>query len=140
MTPAFSAAIDKHITVTSGTNVVYNKVITDVANIYDNSTGVVSAKSPGIYIIHFFSLSRNGEEIYLELYHNSNFVCALYNYAENEWTHAGNTAILHLKTGDTVSVKAAVGYDNSIYGGPDEVYSSFSGALIATESQVNKNG
>ena len=126
--------------VAGGKNVVYNKVITDVANIYDNTTGIVTIKSPGIYIIQFYSVSQQDEEIYQELYHNSDFVCGLYDYANNEWSNAGNTAILHLKAGDTLSVRAAAQYTNNIYGGTDEVYTTFNGVMIASEGDLNNKG
>lgn len=140
MTPAFSVALDKNLTVSGGNYILYNKIITDIANIYDNNTGAITIKSPGLYIIQFFSVSNQGDELYLELYHNSDFVCSLYNYAVNEWTNAGNTAILHLKAGDTVSVRAASGYDNNLYGDFDQVYTTFSGALIATENEMTNKG
>ena len=117
---------------------MYNKVITDVSGIYDNNTGIVIITAPGIYIFHVFAVSSQGEEIYQELYHNNNLVCSLYNYADNEWTDAGNTAILHLQAGDKIGVYAAV--DNNIYGSSDEVYTSFSGAMIASEHDINIKG
>ena len=81
-------------------------------------------------------MSAQGEKIYQELYHNNNLVCSLYNYADNAWSDAGNTAILHLQAGDKISVRAAI--DINIYGSADEVYSTFSGARIATEADLNR--
>ena len=67
-------------------------------------------------------------------------MCALYNFAPNEWSNGGNTAILRLAAGDTLSVGAARGYDNNVYGGSDQVYTTFNGALIAKDSDLNDKG
>lgn len=140
VTPAFFVAADTGLAVRGSNTVIFNKVITDIANIYDKTSGIVTVKSSGVYIFHVFSLSAEDKEIYQELYHNSDFVCSLYNTAKNEWSNAGNTAILHVKAGDSLAVRAASGYNNVIYGTSDQVYSTFSGAILATESEINERG
>jgi len=68
--------------------------------------------------------------VWLELYHNDQYVVAAYGYTSNYNADAGNTAILNLRKGDRVNIKA--GKDGvHLYGSATEKYSTFSGALLS---------
>ena len=69
--------------------------------------------------------------IWLELYHNGDYVNAAYGHTVSGFADAGNTAILHLHTGDQVYVKTRSGRAVDLFGTPSEVYATFSGLLLA---------
>ena len=77
--------------------------------------------------------------LWLELYHNGEYVNAAYGYTDSSYADAGNSAILHLHTGDQVYVKARNGQAVDVYGTPNQVYATFSGTLLASV-QHNTDG
>ncbi|XP_060608068.1 uncharacterized protein LOC132760165 [Ruditapes philippinarum] len=131
---AFSVTLNQHQDVASGNNIMYNNIVTDVNGAYDVTTGVYTAPSSGLYIFHFFGLARQNMELYQELYHNNHYVCSIYGLTDQDWADAGNTVLLHLKQNDHISIRAHG--NNSIYGTPDEIYSTFSGAQLVTENDM----
>ncbi|KAL3861121.1 hypothetical protein ACJMK2_007190 [Sinanodonta woodiana] len=132
---AFSTTLTTHMIFNPGSTILYDTMLLNEGNGYNNDTGVFTAPAPGIYLFHFFSLAENNEKIWQELYHNSDYVCSLYGLTSSYWADAGNTAILHLKLGDTVQVKSR--QTSKLFGSADEIYSSFSGVLISGESSLD---
>lgn len=56
---------------------------------------------------------------------------AAYGHTVSGFADAGNTAILHLHAGDQLYVKARNGRVVDVFGTPNEVYTTFSGTLLA---------
>ncbi|KAL3854209.1 hypothetical protein ACJMK2_013487 [Sinanodonta woodiana] len=128
---SFSATLSTHMVFKEGSTILYNKVLMNRGNGYNMNGGRFTAPVNGIYIFHFFSLADKDSEIWQELYHNNDYVCALYGLTPSEFAAAGNTAIVLLRSGDIVQIKARK--TNKLYGENDQVYSTFSGALITRE-------
>lgn len=75
---AFSVGLTQHQEVHTGQSVLYNNILTDTNTAYSASTGVYTVPSSGLYIFHFFSLSRKNKELWQELFHNNMYVCSIY--------------------------------------------------------------
>ncbi|XP_060069407.1 uncharacterized protein LOC132549485 [Ylistrum balloti] len=128
---AFSRGQTTHLHLVQGETLNYNKIITSVHTDVDNS-GVFHAAQTGLYAFHFYSLTRENSELWVELYKNTQLICSAYahNPSSSGYADAGNSALLNLNSGDTVYVKAHDAYDNSLYGASDEIYTTFTGVLI----------
>lgn len=131
---AFSVSLNHHQGVAAGSPVLFNTVLTDVNGAYDVTTGVYTVPSSGLYLFHFFSLARQNQELYQDLYHNNQYVCSIYGLTDQQWADAGNTVLLHLKKNDKITIKAAS--NNSLYGDIDQIYSTFSGTQLVTETDM----
>ncbi|XP_069108630.1 complement C1q tumor necrosis factor-related protein 4-like [Argopecten irradians] len=128
---AFTKGQTTHLHLTQGEIINYNKLISKVdANIDDN--GVFHATQQGLYAFHFYSLTRLNTELWMELYKNTELICSAYAHTPSQagYADAGNSALLYLNPGDTVYVKAHDAYDTTLYGVPDEIYSTFTGVLL----------
>ncbi|XP_048238284.1 complement C1q tumor necrosis factor-related protein 4-like [Haliotis rufescens] len=128
---AFSAGLTTHLTLQAGATVIYDKVFTNIGNAYDNKTGVFTCPQTGIYVFQYHGLSMSDDTLWLELYHNYNYVSSAYAHTDSDFASAGNSVILHLFKGDTVMVNAEQDQESNLYGVSDEVYCTFSGYLIA---------
>ncbi|KAL3854092.1 hypothetical protein ACJMK2_013371 [Sinanodonta woodiana] len=128
---SFSATLSTHKVFGPNSAVLYNNVLLNKGNGYNMYRGSFTAPVSGIYVFHFFSLADKNSEIWQELYHNNDYVCALYGLTPSEFAAAGNTAIVRLRSGDIVQIKAR--RSNTLFGEHDQVYSTFSGALITRE-------
>nr|AGI44588.1 C1q domain containing protein [Azumapecten farreri] len=130
-TMAFTKGQTSHLNIQQGEHLSYNKIITDFqANV--GSDGVFNASRDGLYAFHFYSLTRQNKELWLELYKNTQLICSAYAHTPSAsgFADAGNSALLYLTRGDIVYVKAHDQYANSIYGAADEIYTTFTGVLI----------
>lgn len=132
---AFSVGLTQHQEVHTGQSVLYNNILTDTNTAYSASTGVYTVPSSGLYIFHFFSLSRKNKELWQELFHNNMYVCSIYGLTDQDWTDAGNTVLLHVKENDQISVRAH--RDSSLYGTIDQIYSTLSGAQLVREGDMS---
>nr|ABO26662.1 sialic acid binding lectin [Haliotis discus discus] len=128
---AFSAGLTTHLTLQAGATVIYDKVFTNIGNAYDNNTGVFTCPQTGIYVFQYHGLSMSDDTLWLELYHNYNYVSSAYAHTNSDYASAGNSVILHLFKGDTVMVNAEPDQESNLYGVSDDVYCTFSGYLIA---------
>ena len=136
---AFSVALTQSVALSAGEHVKYNLIITDTANLYDDNYGTVAVKEPGLYALHFFAVAQFDTELFLGLYHNENHVVSLRSYSGSKRAAAGNTAIVRLATGDQLSVRARSDGNNGLLGNSDEVYTTLSGVLIATELDIQRS-
>lgn len=84
------------------------------------------------------SLAHRGQEVYQDLYHNNFYVFTIYGLADDAFCDDGNSAILHLKAGDQITVKAR--RSNILYGSQSEMYSTLTGVQLYTEDMLNING
>ncbi|XP_078333811.1 uncharacterized protein LOC111103937 [Crassostrea virginica] len=127
---AFSVGLDHHFHATNGEIVRYNDLI--VKNTaYNPLSGRFTAPTDGTYIFYYHGLAQSNQLIWLELYHNGDYVNAAYGHTVSGFADAGNTAILHLHTGDQVYIKTRSGRAVDLFGTPSEVYATFSGLLLA---------
>jgi len=65
---------------------------------------------------------------------NGKLVASSYGYSTGTYADSGNSAMLHLTTGDRVYIKAHDDYDNALYGAPDQIYTTFTGVLLDSGS------
>ncbi|XP_041374212.1 complement C1q-like protein 4 [Gigantopelta aegis] len=128
---AFSVGLTHHLNLTGSQTVVYDEIITNIGAAYDLDSGFFKCPMSGIYVFQFHALSRSDRTVYLQLHHNYNYVVSIWSHTNGEFAAGGNSAILHLTKGDTVSIKSVSGYSNSLFGKPDEVYCTFSGYMIS---------
>ncbi|XP_063442986.1 uncharacterized protein LOC134723297 [Mytilus trossulus] len=131
---AFSAGLTKNISLPSGTNVMYDKIITNAGNGFDQTTGDFVVPQDGTYMIHYNSLSELGMEMWLELYLNDQYINSAYGQAPHTWADAGNSAILDMKSGDRLRVRGRKGENIVLYGQPDEIYCIFSGVMLTAKN------
>ncbi|XP_063442987.1 uncharacterized protein LOC134723298 [Mytilus trossulus] len=130
---AFTKGLASHSHLTKGEIIPFDRNIT-VINAVFTGDGKFQVQTPGIYSFHFHALSRNDEEIWMDLYKNKEYIVSIYAYTFNDWSDGGNTVILELQKGDLIFVKAVDDYNNWIYGAADEVYTTFSGELVVPET------
>nr|AZS54114.1 sialic acid binding lectin 8 [Ruditapes philippinarum] len=131
---AFSAGLTHNVNISHAENVVYDKVFTNIGGGYDNNTGIFNVPTSGIYVFQFHTLSRQDKSSWLELYHNAYYIASIYGHTVNDFASGGNSVVLKLTKGDQVYVKAvdkSYGVDTNIYGRQNEIYSTFSGYMIA---------
>jgi len=86
------------------------------------------------------SMTRQNEELWLDLRVHNLTICSIHAYTDYEWADAGNTAIVHLYEGDNVTVAAHGDLENHLYGSSDHVFTTFSGAQIMSDSDLANPG
>ncbi|KAK3587439.1 hypothetical protein CHS0354_007930 [Potamilus streckersoni] len=114
--------------------VVYDRIFANIGGGFDPHTGIFTCTQAGLYVFQFHSLADSDQASWLELYHNSYYVCSTYGHTTNDYASSGNSVVLRLSKGDQVYVKAvdqSFGSTTVLFGASDEVYSTFSGYLIA---------
>ena len=103
---AFSVYVmAKHLNIGSGQTVVYDGILTNEGNGYDDRTGVFTCPVAGTYMFIIDCLSRF--QIWLHLKLNKATVASLYGNIEYNGSHylqMSRTVILRLKKGDHVKV------------------------------------
>ncbi|KAL4221158.1 hypothetical protein ACF0H5_019417 [Mactra antiquata] len=130
----FSAGLTQHQLVHMDTNVVYDQVFYDDQGAYDRTTGTFTAPTSGLYEFNYHALGKQGVAIWLELFHNDQYINSLYSHIINNYATGGNAAVLDLLAGDRVSVRAH--NNQALFGDPDEIYSTFTGYLLSKGSDV----
>lgn len=71
------------------------------------------------------------QTVWLELYHNHDYVTSAWGHTESGYADAGNTVILHLFSGDQVYVKTRNKIPVDLFGSTNQVYTTFSGNMLA---------
>ncbi|KAL4217357.1 hypothetical protein ACF0H5_023808 [Mactra antiquata] len=131
---AFSAGLTHDLTVLHAETIAYDKVFVNLGNAYNPTTGVFTAPEPGLYGFQFHTLAHLDKSTWLELYQNGAYIASAYSHTDNDYATGGNSVVLKLAQGDTVQIKAvdnSYGTDTNMYGQPNEIYSTFSGYLLA---------
>jgi caprin-2 len=124
---SFSVYPAKHLTLGAAQTVIYDAILTNDGNGYDDRTGVFTCPVAGTYMFVLNSLSH--KEIYLHIVMNKNVVGTAHVSAANQgpsWQQISRTVILKARKGDHIKVvnKNKGGF---IYQGR---YSGFSGTLL----------
>ncbi|XP_076117621.1 uncharacterized protein LOC143085259 isoform X1 [Mytilus galloprovincialis] len=138
---AFSVGLNHSIDLTTSQHVLYDRIIASTgAPTYDKDTGTFTAAQPGLYIFHYHALATSDHELWLDLYYNDQYINSAYGKTPNEYADAGNTAIIHLHTGDKVSVRSRRA--GGIYGdiGTNQTYTTFSGSILSPSTDYLENG
>ena len=118
----------KELTLGAGQRVIYDKVLTNEGNGYDDRTGIFTCPLAGTYIFVVDALSRRGT--WLHLYLNKSIVASLHSHsnpASGTYLQISRTVILTLKKGDHIKVVNDVSRTGRVY---HSGYSGFSGAKL----------
>lgn len=68
----FSAVMTVNASISDGSTVIYNNVITNVGHSYDTTSGTFTAPLEGTYVFHFHALSHVDKVSYtIEIYHQA---------------------------------------------------------------------
>ena len=89
-----------------------------------------------MFHIHAYD-SNTDKAMWLELLHNNNVTISISGY--NSHTSGGNTVMLKLNKYDRVEVKGRDRQAFSLFGLPDQIYSTFTGYLLVPISAVLQN-
>ncbi|KAJ8319976.1 hypothetical protein KUTeg_001563 [Tegillarca granosa] len=98
----FSVGLDHHV-VLDGDKVKYNVTITNVTS----------------------------TQLYLDMYHNDQYVVSAYGFKSDSFADAGNTVILYIHAGDKIYIKGSDNEAVQLFGDPTQIYNTFSGALLS---------
>lgn len=125
---AFSAGLTYGCTVNHGNIVKFDSVFVNANLSYDCQSGKFTVPVSGLYEFNYHALAQYDTSLWLELYHNNNYVNSLYSRSPTRYATAGNTAVIAASARDVITVRAH--NTNKLYGKPDEVYCTFSGYLL----------
>ncbi|XP_059167872.1 uncharacterized protein LOC131949928 [Physella acuta] len=129
---AFTVGLSKQLDVLLHDVIVYNKVVSNVGDDYNNSTGVFRCNIAGVYFFQIHGAAGEGIELSLSLVKNKTRVISLYSSTNQELSLAANSAVLLLEAGDEVFVEAS--NCGSLYGEEHHVINTFSGFLLGTSN------
>ncbi|XP_075884110.1 complement C1q tumor necrosis factor-related protein 3-like [Nelusetta ayraudi] len=110
----------------------FSKVITNVGNAYDPTSGIFRAPVTGSYFFSFFYQAKKTQMSGLSLVKNQSVIIKTFDHTKpgsQYCDNGGNTAILKLSAGDRVSVQLPAQCCIHAY----EDVTTFSGFLIAQE-------
>lgn len=118
----------------AGQTIIFDKVITNIGNAYDNITGVFTAPVKGVYIFDMALMTDPGDHQYLELVQNGQNI--LFNYGHalggNHLVSSTRTVSVELSKGTKVWMRT----QNTPTHGTGKVhgysFSTFSGWLYTT--------
>ncbi|OWF34475.1 caprin-2-like [Mizuhopecten yessoensis] len=109
--------------------IIFNHVVTNLANPYHSGTGVFHCGVSGVYVFNIHLLALPGKNFEAELAKNGAAVSWIYAGGQGgTYDHGGNTAILELVVGDEVWVRTVLGTDQGAT--LDYMFSSYSGFLL----------
>ncbi|KAK3764582.1 hypothetical protein RRG08_016540, partial [Elysia crispata] len=128
---AFSVALTKHLTLANDQIAKYNKVLVNEGGGYSETDGVFSCPRQVIKKVNeAHALSQKGKLAWLELYHGKEYIESIWAFTENACASASNSAVLYLQKGAQVYIQSAA--DVYLFGPTSEIYTTFSGHLIAS--------
>lgn len=123
----FCVAITKHVTLSAGQPVIYDKVYTNVGQAYNTTSGLFVCPKDGYY--HFAASAVSNAQSHGSLHVQVNGVPTFSLFAQTGWNGMSNSGILQLSKGDTVGVLC---WRSSSFGNSNvEVYTTFNGHLLS---------
>ncbi|CAG2185782.1 C1QL [Mytilus edulis] len=128
--PAFSASLSKSQNLGSNTNVLFDKVWTNVGNGYSTQTGVFTVPTGGLYQISCTVVGASGKTLRVHLWKNEQKTVGLYPNLAN-FNSATLNMVLDLKEGDRVYIRHGNSQSELVYNEPGTDSSMFSGYLIS---------
>ncbi|XP_071161588.1 complement C1q-like protein 3 [Mytilus edulis] len=126
--PAFQSMLTQSQTPGDKGVIKFDKVVTNIRNGYNPTTGIFTAPVAGVYQFSYTVMSETGKILVVYLSHNNIRQQTTWMKGSSNETGTANI-ILNLKKGDQVDVKSSGSY--TIKSDSSHLYSSFSGYLIA---------
>lgn len=114
----------------AGHAIVFNVETLDADEGYDNTTGIYTAKTAGVYLFTWTVLGNAGADVTSWLMVNSHRISSAWSEDKDSSVEASstNTALIHINTGDRVLIQTHNSV--SIYSEPSVGVCSFSGFLL----------
>lgn len=126
---AFSVGLSSTQNVYDKDTILYNDVFVNDQDGYSTSTGIFTCPVPGLYVFHFHAYSSNRDKVmWLDLLHNDNVMASVSGY--NSHTVSSQTVMLKLRKGDRVQIQSKEQQEFTLFGLPDQVYSTFTGYIL----------
>ena len=123
---AFLATLETGGSVSAGSTIIFDSVITNTGNGYNVDDGIFTAKGDGIYQFSASVMSYPQGEVWAFFSLNGKRIAFIYARAsDHRYDQGANSVILELKKGDTVRVVSQ--HTVKVYG---DGYSTFSGQLL----------
>ncbi|XP_006823159.1 complement C1q-like protein 4 [Saccoglossus kowalevskii] len=118
--------------------VVFDHVITNLGNGYDENTGIFTCPVSGTYFFTFNGLKNYGKNLHLKLMKNRVEIVSAHSgqglgsLGPSELQHTGNDVIIHCDEGDGVWIWLSYSDSNpyQLFSHPTHKYTSFSGYII----------
>lgn len=110
-----------------GGKLIFKQLVNNPGNRYDNSTGVFTAPTAGLYLFAFFIVNEDGSSVNIVLKWNGHNIvqgCAEPVYDSHQET-GGNVSVLLLNVGDQVWIETVMENVSIL-----DSFSSFTGVLI----------
>ena len=108
---------------------MYDKIFSNFGDGYSVDTGEFTAPDSGVYAFHVHAYNSNQDKaMWVEVIKNFNVLVSISGYHSH--STAGNSVIISMQKGDTVSVRARPGQEFTLFGRPDQVYTTFSGYRV----------
>ncbi|XP_076099322.1 complement C1q-like protein 3 [Mytilus galloprovincialis] len=126
--PAFSSLLTQPQTPGDNGIIKFDKVVTNILNGYNPTTGIFTAPVAGVYQFSYTVMSAAGKYLHVYLSHNNTKQQSVWLKGSSHETGTANI-ILKLKKGDHVELKSHGSI--TIHSDSNNLYSSFSGFLIA---------
>ncbi|XP_038059259.1 collagen alpha-1(X) chain-like [Patiria miniata] len=127
---AFSAYRTSGVTGSSRDIIIFDNIMTNLADGYDSGSGIFTCSTPGAY---FFTTSlqrmSSSTHLHVRLKKNREIIFAIYDNHGSYFHQSSNSAIISLASGDRVWLEFASS-GRGIRSEPGNKYSFFSGFLI----------
>ncbi|CAC5416247.1 COL8A [Mytilus coruscus] len=127
-TPAFSSVLTHAQSVSANAAIKFDRVIINIQDGYDPTTGIFTAPSNGVYHISSTVMNSKGKTLFVSLYLNDVTITSIWlNPASQTYEMGTTNMILDLKEGDKVTIRSRGSY--TVHSNLN-IHSSFSGYLI----------
>ena len=112
--------------------VIFDNVVTNIGNGYNNNLGVFKAPVAGVYLISTTITAYYRDDGHFAVYINQKReTWFIVRGSENQYDETSQTLIVHLDAGDDVTVRKIIDSDPGVHG---EDHSLFSGVLLFEDS------
>jgi len=99
---------------------------------------VFECTESGIYKFQVYSLTQTNTQLFLQLVRDGFVVATLWGYTSGDYAAAGNAVIIQLSEEDRVWVETRDNIPVDLYGASDEIYTTFTGVKLGTNSPDGK--
>jgi len=122
---AFNARLDKTTSYTTNQVIIFDLVLENTGNDYNNKNGEFVCEIPGYYDISVACVASPKQRLHIDVFHNDDFFLSLLETSTGSHESATNSAPVKLAKGDVVKV---VNRDATVL---ERYFCSFSGHLFA---------